>query len=117
MSNLVTDLDTGRLVRLGAFEDPGISGIITRFLETLDERIAAMAAKAADGDTESLVRLAHQLRGSAANCGFCRIAIACSALDSAPADFDELAFRRLAVRAHEAWQDALRLRAGWPANE
>lgn len=117
MKNLVADLDTGRLVRLGAFEDPGISGIITRFLETLDERIAAMAAKAAAGDTESLIRLARQLRGSAANCGFCRLANACSALDSAASDFDEVAFRRLAVRAHDAWQEALRLAAGSTAGE
>lgn len=102
-------LDSGRLARLGAFEDPEIAGIITRFLENLDERIAAMAARAAAGDTESLVRLARQLRGSAANCGFCMLATACSAVDSTPSDFDALAFRTLAGRAHDAWQDIRRL--------
>jgi HPt (histidine-containing phosphotransfer) domain-containing protein len=101
-----TDLDMARLAGLGAFDDPAIAGIIEHFLETLDERIAAMAAAAAAGDTGSLLRQAHQLRGSAANCGFGVLAAACSALDSAPSGFGAVAFRTLAARARRAWQDA-----------
>ena len=101
-----SDLDIGRLARLGAFDDPAVAGIITRFLETLDERIAAMAAAAAAADAGSLIRQAHQLRGSAANCGFSVLATACSALDAAPAAFDALAFQALAGKARMAWQDA-----------
>lgn len=106
MNHPATDLDMGRLARLGAFDDPAIAGIIEHFLVTLDERIAAMAAAAADGDTGSLLRQAHQLRGSAANCGFCVLATACNALDADPSGFDTLAFRKLAARARRAWQDA-----------
>lgn len=101
-----SDLDNGRLARLGAFEDPEVAGIIMRFLETLDERIAAMEAMAAAGDAESLIRMAHQLRGSAANCGFCMLAHACSALATDPSGFDSEGFRALAVRARQAWQDS-----------
>jgi HPt (histidine-containing phosphotransfer) domain-containing protein len=101
-----TDLDRGRLARLGAFDDPAVAAIIENFLETLDDRIAAMAATAAAGDTGSLIRQAHQLRGSAANCGFCVLAAACSALDSAPSGFGAVAFRKLAARARRAWQEA-----------
>ena len=100
------DLDRGRLARLGAFEDPEVAGIIMRFLATLDERIATMEAMAAAGDAESLIRMAHQLRGSAANCGFGMLANACSALASAPSGFDAIGFRTLVGRARQAWQDA-----------
>jgi HPt (histidine-containing phosphotransfer) domain-containing protein len=106
MSASDPDLDMGRLARLGAFDEPAIARIIVHFLETLDERIAAMAAAAAAGDTGALIHQAHQLRGSAANCGFCGLATACSALVSAPSGFDALAFRTLAGRARRAWQDA-----------
>lgn len=106
MNEPAPDLDLGRLTRLGAFDDPAIAGIIVHFLETLDERIAAMAAAAAAGDTGALIHQAHQLRGSAANCGFCGLATACSALASAPSGFEALAFRTLAGRARRAWQDA-----------
>lgn len=101
-----SDLDMGRLARLGAFDDPAIAAIIEHFLETLDERIAAMAATAAAGDTGSLIRQANQLRGSAANCGFCGLATACNALDADPSGFGVAAFRKLAGRARRAWQDA-----------
>jgi HPt (histidine-containing phosphotransfer) domain-containing protein len=106
MNDTAPDLDMGRLARLGAFDDPAIAGIIVHFLETLDERIAAMAAAAAVADTGSLIHQAHQLRGSAANCGFCGLATACSALYSPPSNFDALALRTLVDKARTAWQEA-----------
>jgi HPt (histidine-containing phosphotransfer) domain-containing protein len=106
MSGNASDLDMGRLTRLGAFDVPAIAGIIGRFLDSLDERIDALATASMAGDIESLIRQAHQLGGSAANCGFSLLAAACNALDSSPAGFDALAFRKLASSARVTWQDA-----------
>ena len=98
------ELDIGRLARMGAFDDPVVSGIIERFLDTLDQRIAGMDAASANVDSDQLILLAHQLHGSAANCGFTGLAGACKALDSNPLSFDATSFRDLAGRARKEWE-------------
>lgn len=98
------DIDIGRLARMGAFDDPVVSGIIERFLDTLDGRFGRMEAASADGDSDQLIHLAHELHGSAANCGFPRLAGACNALDRNPLSFDVASFRSLAGRARNAWE-------------
>jgi HPt (histidine-containing phosphotransfer) domain-containing protein len=106
MSETPSHLDMGRLARLGAFDDPAVAGIIARFLDSLDDRIEAMASASVAGDIESLIRQAYQLRGSAANCGFSVLAAACDALEASPAAFNVRTFRKLAGSARKTWQDA-----------
>lgn len=108
MNDSQPDLDVARLARMGAFDDPAIAGIIESFLNTLDERIAGMESAAAEGDYKRLLRLAHQLRGSAANCGFSGLAALCNLLDRAPNSFDIANFRTVAARARTAWEHSLR---------
>lgn len=93
---------------MGAFDDPAIAAIIESFLDTLDERIAGMESAAAEGDYKRLLRLAHQLRGSAANCGFSGLASLCNHLDRDPNSFDTGTFRPVAAKARTAWEHSRR---------
>lgn len=108
MNDVVDDLDIERLARLGAFDDPAIAEIIQRFLDTLGQRFAGMESASACGDSRQVVRMAHQLHGSAANCGFEALAHACSGLHSSPGSFDLFTFQALAGSARFAWDRSRR---------
>lgn len=90
---------------MGAFTNPEVAHIIGQFLRTLGERIAAMAAAASAGNVELLSQLAHQLVGSAANCGFPALAELCRLYCQSPRAFDGEALKSSAERAQAAWSE------------
>lgn len=98
----ISHIDPDRLRRIGALDDPAVWVIITRFLTILDGRITALAQAAEEGRTADLVAELHQLRGSAATCGFPAIAALCSRAEAAPEEFDAKQLRSLAASATAA---------------
>ena len=102
MTAEIAHIDTDRLRRIGALDDPAVSVIIARFLTILDGRIEALEQAAAEGRTADLIAELHQLRGSAATCGFPAIAALCSRAEADPGEFDAEGLRRLAARASTA---------------
>lgn len=88
---------------MGAFTNPEVATIIGQFLRTLDERIAAMVEAATASKLELLSQLAHQLVGSAANCGFPALAEMCRIWCQSPRAFDPQALRAATERARSAW--------------
>ena len=88
---------------MGAFSNPELATIIDQFLGTLEERIAAMVVAFTANKAELLSQLAHQLVGSAANCGFPALAEMCRIWCQSPRAFDAEALRSAAERARCAW--------------
>ena len=99
---MTPDLDPQRLHQLGAPEDPGVVAILQRFVDSLDVRIAEIAAAASDSP-EALARQLHQLAGSAANCGFAALAECCRSGEADPGAFDPASLASLAERAAASW--------------
>jgi HPt (histidine-containing phosphotransfer) domain-containing protein len=90
---------------MGAFTNPEVANIIGQFLKTLDERIAVMAEASTANNFELLSQLAHQLVGSAANCGFPALAELCRLYCQSPRAFDGEALGSAAERAQRAWAE------------
>jgi HPt (histidine-containing phosphotransfer) domain-containing protein len=88
---------------MGAFNNPEVAHIIDQFLRTLDERVAAMVEALTANNTVLLSQLAHQLVGSAANCGFPALAEMCRLWCQSPRAFDAGAFHAAAERARREW--------------
>ena len=67
MSDSRKELDLDRLRRLGEQTNGLIFGIIDQFAESLLDRLAVMDRQLEQAESR---RLCHQIKGSAANCGF-----------------------------------------------
>ncbi len=64
-------------------DDPGLAAIIEQFVAALPERLAAIEKALAERDMDTLVRLAHQLKGAGGSFGFAPITEAAKALECA----------------------------------
>lgn len=58
------------------------------FFAAADERLTELQRLARDGDADGLRRVAHALRGAAANVGFAQVASRCAQLEAAPSEGD-----------------------------
>lgn len=102
--------DAVDLATLRAFEDAGVEGepdivveLIDIYLESAPRLVAAVREAAATGDTASLSRAAHNLRGGSASLGAWRVAALCEEIEAArPLSSHEAA--ALAARLEEEFE-------------
>jgi HPt (histidine-containing phosphotransfer) domain-containing protein len=62
-------------------DDPDMSEIVSLFVSELPQRMAAMHAALAAGETERLRTFAHQLKGAAGGYGFPKLGEAAALID------------------------------------
>jgi len=74
-------LDSWRF--LGEESDNFIGEVVRIFQDSSPAILAGLRENAAQGNPEALHRLAHKLKGSAANLGAARLAASCAALENA----------------------------------
>jgi signal transduction histidine kinase/DNA-binding response OmpR family regulator len=77
-----------------ADDDPDLQEIVRQFVRDLPDRSSAILRAAQTSDTETLKRLAHQLKGAGGSYGFPGITDAAAAVEQALADgFDDAVLR------------------------
>jgi PAS domain S-box-containing protein len=94
-------LDRDRVAQLRALDGTGaaLDELNGRFFARVGVRVTDLERLAGGTDLEALRRLAHELRGSAANLGFRQLAASCTKLEAAvsgPATSDSASLVRLA---------------------
>lgn len=100
MNQPATDnlMDMNRLHSLGEMTDGAAYLVVARFIETLSGRIKAIAEALERGDSQTAGALVHQLKGSAANCGFPSLAL----ILSLPHEFSASEIAKLEACARES---------------
>ena len=68
-------MDIDRLHSLGEMTDGAAYLIVARFIDTLESRLKVIQEAVVTGDSQTAAALVHQLKGSAANCGFPSLAL------------------------------------------
>jgi HPt (histidine-containing phosphotransfer) domain-containing protein len=104
--------DAVDLPTLRGFEEAGVEGepdliaeLIDLYLQSAPRLVAAVREAAATGDTASLSRAAHNLRGGSASLGAWRVAAVCEEIEVArPLSSHEAA--ALAARLEEEFESA-----------
>jgi len=75
--------DQHRMLISDLADDPDLAATVELFVAGLPERVAAIEKALAERDTDTLVHLAHQLKGTGGSHGFAPITEAAEALESA----------------------------------
>jgi signal transduction histidine kinase/CheY-like chemotaxis protein len=85
---------SGTIVTSTLSDDPDLQEIVRQFVRDLPDRSSAMLRAAQTSDTETLKRLAHQLKGAGGSYGFPGITEAAAAVEQALAEgLDEAVLR------------------------
>lgn len=96
-------LDLERLRSLAELTDGGIYLIIDEFSDNLMNRIRAIGVEVERRDADAISNQVHQLKGSAANCGFSQL----TAVLSKPREnhwIDVAAMEKCALDSIEVWK-------------